>query len=289
MTLAALAAGAFLLLSEVAKAWAPPTVEELVLADAPRDLRNVRASVDVAFFALRCDKIHVKLLSNGDHREHDLTSEMALSPVGRDGEGCVVKGDVRIPSGAGGDLHVALTPHVLADRQAVGVTLNDFAKFNASHSIRELRFYATPEAPWGSDDGGASAPGKLDGTLNVHHANTAHYMYHLHVVPVVTRGRAVHRAAPPTASQLRLPYNVRQNHVTSSIIEVVSALQRLGLPGLYLSYEFSHLVVQRSQPRVDLVELAIHAIGVVGGVSVIAAVLDTALHLSFANLKRKLD
>ena len=290
VTVVAMLLGFAMLAGEVIKAWEPPTVEKLVVADAPTDLKAVRVSLHVVFYALKCSDIHVVHRPMGDHRDEDLTSHMRLTPVDS-GRGCDVQG-VLDASGAGGTVFVALQAHALqgSNDGSVGITIQDFALYNASHRIEELRFFAVPEKPWDkSDDGGASVPGKLDSTLNVHHEKTAHYIYHLHVVPVVAVGKAISSSAPPSARQLRLPFNHRQFHVLSEMFEVITALQRLGMPGLYISFEFSHLVVERTRPDVDLVELLIHSIGVVGGVSVLAALIDTTMHLTLAPLKRKLD
>ena len=276
---------------EVAKVVSPPLTEALVLTDPEHDLARVRIAFEVEFVALPCDRVKVRHLVAGDSREFDLTGETKLVSIPpprteptKPG-GCIASGVVDSPRGAG-DLHVTLLPHAIEGQPEVtGITLEDFAHYNASHEIRKLRFFL----PTDNDGDGGASPGKLDDTRNVHHDRTAHYVYHLHVVPVVARGKAVSPSAAPTRKLKTFVYNHRETHVLSDVQEIIVALQRLGLPGLYLSFDFSSLVLEQTRAQPDWVDFLIHLIGIVGGVSVLAAVTDTALHLNVESLKRKLD
>jgi hypothetical protein len=298
--------GFFLILGEVSRILEKPFTEKLILADRDKhELDNVKLEIEIIFYALHCKGIKVELFSNGDRaRQTDVTKLVDLIPIpkkgqqqqqpgnaesgdGDDDDGCIVKGKLDSPKQSG-NLHVTLVPHALEGAPIQGITLSDFSSYNASHELKKIRFFSE------SND---MTTGKLDGTKNINHVSTAYFLYNLHVVPVVAHhhyhqddnNRYEIIQSNSNKISKRFPYNFRMKTFEATPNEVMAALNLYGMPGLFIEFEFSPLILERSPSQQDYTQFFIRLIGICGGLTMIVSLFDTIIHLGIEPLKRKLD
>lgn len=179
-------------------------------------------------------------------------------------EGCRVYGTVKVAKVAGnfhlapGDPHQAMRSHV-HDLHNL-----DPVKFDASHTVNHISF-------------GKSFPGKtypLDGKVNTENRGGIMYQYYVKVVPT------------------RYDYldgRVDQSHQFSVTTHKKDlGFRQSGLPGFFLQYEFSPLMVQYEEFRQSLASFLVSLCAIVGGVFAMAQLVDITIYHSSRYMKSRI-
>ncbi|CAB3410166.1 unnamed protein product [Caenorhabditis bovis] len=177
-------------------------------------------------------------------------------------EGCRVYGKVQVAKVAGnfhlapGDPHQAIRTHV-HDLHNL-----DPNKFDATHTINHISF-------------GPAYPGKeypLNGKLAKSEKGGIMYQYYVKVVPT------------------RYDYydgKVDESHQFSITTHKKDISQgQAGLPGFFLQYEFSPLMVHYQEYRQSLATFLVSLCGIVGGVFAMAQLIDLTIYHSSRFVKQ---
>uniref|UniRef100_A0A8R1DPW7 Endoplasmic reticulum-Golgi intermediate compartment protein 3 n=1 Tax=Caenorhabditis japonica TaxID=281687 RepID=A0A8R1DPW7_CAEJA len=178
-------------------------------------------------------------------------------------EGCRVYGTVKVAKVAGnfhlapGDPHQAMRSHV-HDLHNI-----DPSKFDASHTVNHVSF-------------GKSFPGKaypLDGKVNRENRGGIMYQYFVKVVPT------------------RYDYldgKVDQSHQFSvTTYKKDLGFRQAGLPGFFLQYEFSPLMVQYEEFRQSFASFLVNLCAIVGGVFAMAQLVDITIYHTSRYMKAR--
>lgn len=182
-------------------------------------------------------------------------------------EGCLVTGHLEVNKVAG-NFHFApgksfQQHHVhVHDLQPFGST-----QFNLTHHIRHLSF--------GNEYPGITHP--LDGTAVAAEETGIMYQYFVKIVPTVYRrlnGEVV---------------NTNQFSVTKHKRVVRQVTGEHGLPGVFVLYEFSPMVVQYTENRRSFMHFLTGLCAIVGGIFTVAGLVDSMIYHSSRALQKKID
>ncbi|XP_067046428.1 endoplasmic reticulum-Golgi intermediate compartment protein 3-like isoform X1 [Acropora muricata] len=182
-------------------------------------------------------------------------------------EGCLVTGHLEVNKVAG-NFHFApgksfQQHHVhVHDLQPFGST-----QFNLTHHIRHLSF--------GNEYPGITHP--LDGTAVAAEETGIMYQYFVKIVPTVYRrlnGEVV---------------NTNQFSVTKHKRVVRQVTGEHGLPGVFVLYEFSPMVVQYTENRRSFMHFLTGLCAIVGGIFTVAGLIDSMIYHSSRALQKKID
>lgn len=182
-------------------------------------------------------------------------------------EGCLVTGHLEVNKVAG-NFHFApgksfQQHHVhVHDLQPFGST-----QFNLTHHIRHLSF--------GNEYPGITHP--LDGTAVAAEETGIMYQYFVKIVPTVYRklnGEVV---------------NTNQFSVTKHKRVVRQVTGEHGLPGVFVLYEFSPMVVQYTENRRSFMHFLTGLCAIVGGIFTVAGLIDSMIYYSSRALQKKID
>mmetsp|Transcript_24032 Transcript_24032/g.52939 ORF Transcript_24032/g.52939 Transcript_24032/m.52939 type:complete len:373 (-) Transcript_24032:63-1181(-) len=185
------------------------------------------------------------------------------APQCKDSVGCQVHGDVLV-SKVAGNVHVALGKSTIRDGKHVHEfnirDVND--GFNTSHIIHRLEF--------GERVHGVESP--LEGTTKIVASGAYMFHYYIKLVPTLYSGRN------------GVVYT-HQYSVTGSEKNVMHKKgELLGLPGVFLVYEFTPFMVQKVEKAVPLSHFLISISAIIGGVFTVAGLIDGMLYKSFRGL-----
>jgi len=182
-------------------------------------------------------------------------------------EGCQVTGYLEVNKVAG-NFHFApgksfQQHHVhVHDLQPFGGT-----QFNLTHHIRHLSF--------GHEYPGIKHP--LDDTFVSAEDSGSMYQYFVKIVPTIYRklsGEVV---------------NTNQFSVTKHKKVVRQVSGEHGLPGVFVLYEFSPMVVQYTESRRSFMHFLTGLCAIVGGIFTVAGLIDSMIYHSSRALQKKID
>ena len=182
-------------------------------------------------------------------------------------EGCEVYGSLEV-SKVAGNFHIApgksfQQHHVhVHDLQAFGSM-----QFNMSHEIRTLSF--------GSPIPGVSNP--LDGLSVFSDTNSLMYQYFVKIVPSVYK-----KLGGEVVWSNQYSFTKHQRPVRQLTGEH-------GLPGLFVLYELSPMLIQYSEKRRSFMHFLTGVCAIVGGVFTVAGLVDSIIYHSSKALKQKID
>eukprot|EP00930_Biecheleria_cincta_P074685 TRINITY_DN61904_c0_g1_i1.p1 TRINITY_DN61904_c0_g1~~TRINITY_DN61904_c0_g1_i1.p1 ORF type:complete len:382 (-),score=57.48 TRINITY_DN61904_c0_g1_i1:137-1261(-) len=180
--------------------------------------------------------------------------------------GCQVHGDVLV-SKVGGNVHVALGKSTVRDGKHVHeFNLRDVTDgFNTSHIIHRMEF--------GERVPGVESP--LEGTEKTVLKGAYMFHYYIKLVPTLFQrsdGTEVY---------------THQYSVTANEKNVLVRHQELlGLPGVFLVYEFTPFMVQKSEKVVPVTHFLISVCAIIGGVFTVAGLLDAILYRTTKRLAK---
>lgn len=259
---------ALLFISETIRVNQVSTLERLDLFQDNN--ANLTIHLEMTFFHLKCDEITLETstASSGDARSTGAWSIQRLekTPVLEKDEGCDVVAQVDIARYESGEMHVALSPHVLP-QGSVGITLEEYFHFNSSHEIRTFQI-----GPKGSEIDSSTKPSTFERKTVPPHG-TGRFIYEFNVVP--------ESYLPLNARESKRTYGYQcreQDLITHSENEGLFALQRLGLPGVFITVRLSNLMVVKVESISTWTEYLISVLGIIAGTSALVAFVDSLLH-----------
>lgn len=182
-------------------------------------------------------------------------------------EGCLVTGHLEVNKVAG-NFHFApgksfQQHHVhVHDLQPFGST-----QFNLTHHIRHLSF--------GHEYPGIKHP--LDNTYVAAEDPGSMYQYFVKIVPTIYRklnGEVVKTNQFSVTKHKRVIRQVSGEH---------------GLPGVFVLYEFSPMVVQYTESRRSFMHFLTGVCAIVGGIFTVAGLIDSMIYHSSRALQKKID
>mmetsp|Transcript_25306 Transcript_25306/g.58775 ORF Transcript_25306/g.58775 Transcript_25306/m.58775 type:complete len:371 (+) Transcript_25306:87-1199(+) len=188
------------------------------------------------------------------------------APQCKDSVGCQIHGDVLV-SKVAGNVHVALGKSTIRDGKHVHEfnirDVND--GFNTSHIIHRLEF--------GERVSGVESP--LEGTTKIVASGAYMFHYYIKLVPTLFSGR-----------DGGVVYT-HQYSVTGSAKNVMHKKgELLGLPGVFLVYEFTPFMVQKVEKMVPISHFLISVSAIIGGVFTVAGLIDGMLYKGLRDLKQ---
>eukprot|EP00931_Biecheleriopsis_adriatica_P037742 TRINITY_DN21658_c0_g2_i2.p1 TRINITY_DN21658_c0_g2~~TRINITY_DN21658_c0_g2_i2.p1 ORF type:complete len:387 (-),score=44.07 TRINITY_DN21658_c0_g2_i2:57-1166(-) len=181
--------------------------------------------------------------------------------------GCQVHGDVLV-SKVSGNVHVALGRSEVRDGKLVHEFNPDEVGdgFNTSHQIHRLAF-------------GERVPGlefPLEGTEKI--VLKGAYMFHYYIKLVPTEFKR-------TNGETMYTHQYSVTHKEKNVL--VKGADLAGLPGVFLVYEFTPFMVQRSEKDVPFTHFLISVCAIIGGVFTVAGLLDSVLYRTQKRLSGK--
>jgi hypothetical protein len=269
--------GFLLFINETIQARAVTTLERLELFENEKP--NLSIHLEMNFFHLTCQQVSLQASSTSTNPAEQGTSVTSVgswsvrsvktTPISND-EGCFIVAQVDIVKYESGEMHVALSPHLL-DFGNVGITLEEYFKYNTSHQITSFAI--------GNVDDNNYTPQEFV-KKTVPEKGTGRYVYDFNVVPqtAIKDDKVI--------SQYMIQCR-EQDVVTIDENEGMFALQRLGLPGVFITVQLSMLMVNKINMFHPWYEYVIALLGIVGGTSTVIAFFDSVLHEVL--WKKKLD
>ncbi|VDN59192.1 unnamed protein product [Dracunculus medinensis] len=174
-------------------------------------------------------------------------------------EGCRVYGTVQVAKVAG-NFHVAPGNPLRTHRSHSPV------KFDASHIIRHLSF--------GIDYPGKNYP--LDGKSFVSSKGGIMFQYYLKIVPTIYKS-------------LTSPNELFSHQFSVFMNQKDLSLGLSGLPGFFVQYEFSPLMVKYEEKRRSLSTFLVSLCAIIGGIFTVASLIDSFIYRSSRVLQRKIE
>jgi len=182
-------------------------------------------------------------------------------------EGCRVYGYIQV-SKVAGNFHIA--PGKSFQQHHVHVhDLQPFGgrQFNTSHEIRELSF--------GKPYPGVHNP--LDGMQHSTDTASTMFQYFVKIVPTVYR-----KLSGETVWTNQYSFTKHKR-----IVRQLSGEQ--GLPGVFVLYELSPMLVQYTEKRRSFTHFLTGVCAIIGGVFTVAGLIDSIIYHSARALKKKID
>ncbi|EDV23295.1 uncharacterized protein TRIADDRAFT_37998 [Trichoplax adhaerens] len=182
-------------------------------------------------------------------------------------EGCNVFGYLEVNKVVAGNFHFA--PGKSFQQHRVHVhDLQSFGsrKFNTSHTIHKLSF--------GEEFPGIINP--LDGHRMSSDQDSAMYQYFIKVVPTVykkLKGEEV---------------KSNQYSVTKHLKYIKLSMGEQGLPGVFISYELSPMIIRYAERRKSFAHFLTGVCAIIGGVFTVASLIDAMVYHSAKMLKIEL-
>jgi len=185
----------------------------------------------------------------------------------QDGEGCQVYGYVEV-SKVAGNFHIAPGKSFQANHVHVHDLQQYGAKqFNISHQIRSLSF-------------GVPIPNvqnPLDGTNITAETGSEMYQYFVKIVPTVYKKLSGEMVWSNQYSFTKHRRRVRQMTGES------------GLPGFFVLYELSPMLVQYTEKRRSFMHFLTGVCAIIGGIFTVAGLIDSMIYHSAKALKKKIE
>ncbi len=253
---------------------------EHMVVDTQQPGESLKLAFDVTFHSLRCSLVNLDFMDiTGAHKE-DIQAgvlRQRLSPLGAPigdiiderteshdeaGEGCRVRVSGVELAKVGGNLHIAVggsgrkhqgKRHVHVFQQA------DLLAFNASHTFHSLRF--------GEHFHGQADP--MAGVSAFATEGPTHFKYFLKVLP--TTFEAPRRG-------VRLESNQYSMTEVSVVTDPNTIKQGSGIPGLFITYEFSSFRVKIIESSTPLSTFLINVCAIIGGAITILGIVDSLVY-----------
>lgn len=181
-------------------------------------------------------------------------------------EGCNVYGYIEVNK-VGGNFHMApgksfQQHHVhVHDLQALGG-----AKYNTTHTIHHLSF--------GQDYPGIVNP--LDGLFQLADKSQMMFQYFIKVVPT-------------TYTDVDGGTVATNQFSATKHSKVIGALGDSGLPGLFVTYELSPMMVKYTEKRRSFMHFLTGVCAIIGGVFTVAGLIDAMIYHSARALQKKIE
>mmetsp|Transcript_85312 Transcript_85312/g.217378 ORF Transcript_85312/g.217378 Transcript_85312/m.217378 type:complete len:368 (-) Transcript_85312:140-1243(-) len=208
-----------------------------------------------------CTELRQAYTDNGLPYYHILDT----APQCKHSIGCRVHGDVQV-SKVAGNVHVALGKSRIRDGKHVHeFNINQVGDgFNTSHSIHRLDF--------GERVRGMQSP--LCGTTKIVKHGAFMFHYYLKLVPTIFEGggRKVYTHQ----------YSVSDNDKNV----MVKKGELVGLPGVFLVYEFTPFLVHKVEKTVPLSNFLTSVCAIIGGVFTVAGMIDAILYRGYKRLRK---
>ena len=244
------------------------------------DKPDLTIHLEVTFFHLECSHLELAF-STVSSSSPTSTTSWTIRSINKTAtygnEGCFLVAQVDIGKYENGEMHVALSPHALPFGD-FGFTIFEFLKFNSSH---ELSFFSI-----GSADSHRDTLESLKfSRKSVPAHGSGRFLYDFHVVPYLTEEKSTRNPHQPELSYFL--QCLEQDVITKSEGESMFSLQKLGLPGLFISVQFSQLMIKKFETMPVWYEYLIDLLGIIAGTTTIVAFVDSFLHETL--WKKKLD
>lgn len=185
----------------------------------------------------------------------------------QDNESCQVFGYLEVNRVAG-NFHVAPGRSLQQHHAHVHDLLPYKAsEFNLTHTIRHLSF-------------GVKIPGKgnpLDGTFTLAEEGAMMYQYYVKIVPTTYK-----RLDGMTLS-------TNQFSVTRHQKSVKTALGEQGLPGVFIIYELSPLMVKYTETQRSFTHFLTGVCAIIGGIFTVAGLIDAMIYHSSRVIQKKME
>mmetsp|Transcript_16129 Transcript_16129/g.18279 ORF Transcript_16129/g.18279 Transcript_16129/m.18279 type:complete len:295 (+) Transcript_16129:182-1066(+) len=237
-------------------------VEQIVL-DNDFGTAQTNFSLDIDFVALKCDQVHVILEQTLKKEHQEVTSMFSLSGT----SGCNVKGTIPIPKDSG-SLSVAYMHPTSKSTLRLLKDLSDMFSFDTSHKINSLSF--------GSYFPGINNP-LDDFTYNLATESSASRVwYQIKVVPTIYRSIDGSRIQSNQFSVSQYTKTFKRTKVTASTF----SSGQVHIPGVYLQYDFSPIVIEKSETKKTLPQLITRLFALLGGTYAFAGLLDAFIYHS---------
>ncbi|XP_055598204.1 endoplasmic reticulum-Golgi intermediate compartment protein 3 [Uranotaenia lowii] len=183
-------------------------------------------------------------------------------------EGCQIYGSMEV-NRVGGSFHIAPGKSFSISHIHVhDVQPFSSSRFNTSHRINTLSF---------GEEFGYGQTSPLDGTMEIAHDGAMMFQYYIKIVPtefVPLSGRKLHTNQ----------FSVTTHKKTISVMSGES-----GMPGIFVNYELSPLMVRFTETRSSFSHFAINLCAIIGGIFTVAGIIDSLLFTSIHALKRKIE
>ncbi|XP_053683376.1 endoplasmic reticulum-Golgi intermediate compartment protein 3 [Sabethes cyaneus] len=183
-------------------------------------------------------------------------------------EGCQIYGSMEV-NRVGGSFHIA--PGKSFSFSHIHVhDVQPFAssRFNTSHRINTLSF---------GEEFGFGQTSPLDSTEEIANEGAMMFQYYIKIVPT--------EFVPLNGPKL----HTNQFSVTKHQKSVSVASGETGMPGIFVTYELSPLMVRFTEKRSSFSHFATNLCAIIGGIFTVAGIIDSLLFTSIHALKRKIE
>ncbi|XP_065074335.1 endoplasmic reticulum-Golgi intermediate compartment protein 3-like [Ochlerotatus camptorhynchus] len=183
-------------------------------------------------------------------------------------EGCQVYGSMQV-NRVGGSFHIAPGKSFSISHIHVhDVQPFSSSRFNTSHRINTLSF---------GEEFGYGQTRPLDFTEETAHEGAIMFQYYIKIVPtefVPLNGPTLHTNQ----------FSVTKHQKSVSVMSGES-----GMPGIFVNYELSPLMVRFTEKRNSFSHFATNLCAIIGGIFTVAGIIDSLLFTSIHALKRKIE
>lgn len=183
-------------------------------------------------------------------------------------EGCQIYGSMEV-NRVGGSFHIAPGKSFSISHIHVhDVQPFSSSRFNMSHRINTLSF---------GEEFGYGQTSPLDGTEVMAEEGAMMFQYYIKIVPT--------EFVPLSGPKL----HTNQFSVTTHQKSVSMASGESGMPGIFVNYELSPLMVKFTEKRSSFSHFATNLCAIIGGIFTVAGIIDSLLFTSIHALKRKIE
>uniref|UniRef100_A0A914DI00 Endoplasmic reticulum-Golgi intermediate compartment protein 3 n=1 Tax=Acrobeloides nanus TaxID=290746 RepID=A0A914DI00_9BILA len=238
----------------------PCTFMTIDVMDVSGETQN---GVEDNIFKLRLDQNGNNLTSNPEKQD-----AWVQKLKGSAGEGCRIFGKVQVAK-VGGNFHIApgapLTSHRSHFHDLHSLSPGSF---NTSHTIHHLSF-------------GQPYPGKtypLDERTFISEKGGIMHQYYLKVVPTMFVYTVTDHGREEFSHQFSITRNQKDVLAGAS-----------GLPGFFVQYEFSPLMVKYEEKRKSLSHFLVSLCAIIGGVYTVASLVDSFIYNSSRVVQKKIQ
>lgn len=183
-------------------------------------------------------------------------------------EGCQIYGSMQV-NRVGGSFHIAPGKSFSISHIHVhDVQPFSSSRFNTSHRINTLSF---------GEEFGYGQTRPLDFTEETAHEGAIMFQYYIKIVPtefVPLNGPTLHTNQ----------FSVTKHQKSVSVMSGES-----GMPGIFVNYELSPLMVRFTEKRNSFSHFATNLCAIIGGIFTVAGIIDSLLFTSIHALKRKIE
>ncbi|XP_058461654.1 endoplasmic reticulum-Golgi intermediate compartment protein 3 [Malaya genurostris] len=183
-------------------------------------------------------------------------------------EGCQIYGSMEV-NRVGGSFHIAPGKSFSISHIHIhDVQPFSSSKFNTSHRINTLSF---------GEEFGFGQTNPLDSTEEFAEEGAMMFQYYIKIVPT--------EFIPLNGPKL----HTNQFSVTKYQKSVSAMKGDSGMPGIFVNYELSPLMVRFTEKRSSFSHFATNLCAIIGGIFTVAGIIDSLLFTSIHALKRKIE